>query len=203
MTGESVKSIEVYVEDDLAEAIVIHIASSLGIYKDVFVNKYGAAINVFTVSAGLVLSGQSIINALFVLDGDVYITYEDKDKQLKKVVTGNGDKIDIIRNKILKKITQFNLPPNKSPEQFILHCLHTLTVKLDKENEEIKNIACDIVNAGDQHNLVNLLIEQMGANKEIGLNRIIRVASKSPDWSEFYEPVRVWLEEKKNELHLG
>lgn len=96
-----------------------------------------------------------------------------------------------------------SIPPDLNPYQFILHCLHTLTVKLDKENEEIKNIACDIVNAGDQHNLVNLLIEQMGANKEIGLNRIIRVASKSPDWSEFYEPVRVWLEEKKNELHLG
>lgn len=203
MTGESVKSIEVYVEDDLAEAIVIHIASSLGIYKDVLINKYGAAINVFTVSAGLLLSGQSIINALFVLDGDVYITSEEKNKQLKKVVTGNGDKIDIQRDQVLKNITQFNLPPNKSPEQFILHCIHTLTVKVDKENEEIKNLACDIVNAGDQHNLVNLLIKQMGANKEIGLNRIIRVASKSPDWSGFYEPVRVWLEDKKKELHLG
>jgi hypothetical protein len=158
---------------------------------------------VFTVSAGLLLSGQSIINALFVLDGDVYITSEDKDKQLKKVMTGNGDQIDILRDKALKNITQFNLPSQKSPEQFILNCIHTLTIQLDEENEEIKNIAYDIVNAGDQHNLVNLLIQQMGANKEIGLNRIIRVASKSPDWSIFSEPVHVWLEDKKNELHLG
>lgn len=203
MTGKPVRSIEVYVEDDLAKAIVSHIASSLGIYKDVVINKYGAAINVFTVSGGLVLSGQSISNALFVLDGDEFILSKGKKTQIQRVVTGHGAEVENLRKQVLKSLRQFNLPKGMHPEQFILYSLQALKEQHDPENEEIRLIASDIINAGDQHNLVKLLIQHLGCNEEIALNRIIRVASQFHQWSKFSAQVRVWLEAKKTELHLG
>ncbi|MFH7024911.1 MAG: ATP-dependent endonuclease [Heteroscytonema crispum UTEX LB 1556] len=203
MTGKQVKSIEVYVEDDFAQSIVRHIANSLGISKDVVINTYGAAINAFTVSGGLALSGQSLNSALFVLDGDEYITAQEKEKQIQRVVTGHGSEIERLRDEVLKSLSQFNLPQSMHPEQFIFKSIHDLAEQTDSENEEIRKMASDIVNAGDQHNLVKLLIEQLGCSKEIGLNRIIRVFSQSPQWSNFSEPVRIWLESKKDELHLG
>ncbi|OUL33395.1 hypothetical protein BV372_17070 [Nostoc sp. T09] len=203
MTGKQVKSLEVYVEDDLAQAIVSHIASSLGIYKDIVIHKYGAVINAFTVSGGLGLSGQLLSNALFVLDGDEYITEEDKKIQIQRVVTGHGSEIDTLRKQVLNNLAQFELTQGMHPEQFIFKSIHNLPEQTDSENEEIRKIASDIINAGDQHNLVNLLIEQLGCSKEIGLNRIIRVFALSPQWSKFSEPVRLWLGTKKQELHLG
>ncbi|OKH60916.1 AAA family ATPase, partial [Scytonema sp. HK-05] len=203
MTGNQVKSIEVYVEDDLAQAIVSHIANSLGISRDVVINKYGAAINVFTVSGGLALSKQSLNNALFVLDGDEYVTVQDKNKQIERVVTGHGSEIKSLRQLVLDSLSQFNLPQGMRPEQFIFKSIHNLAEQTDCENEEIRNMAYDIINAGDQHNLVNKLIEQLGCSKEIGLNRIIKLFSTSPQWSQFSEPISIWLNNKKEELYLG
>ncbi|MEP0852650.1 ATP-binding protein [Funiculus sociatus GB1-A4] len=203
MTGKAVRSLEVYVEDALAEAIVRHIASSLGISKDVRINKYGAAINVFTVSGGLALSSQSISNSLFVLDGDVYVTSEEKKKQIEGVVTGHGSTIEGIREQVLESMKQFNLDQNMKPEEFIFKLINELTEQANPENEEIRSIASDIINAGNHHNLVKLLTEQLGFNEEIALNRLIQVASQSHSWQEFSAPVYDWLEAKKTELHLG
>lgn len=89
------------------------------------------------------------------------------------------------------------------PEEFLFKSLHGLTAQADPENEEVRHIASGIVNAGNHHNLVNLLINQLGGTKESALTRLIRAASQSPNWLEFSVPVRVWLEAKKTELHLG
>lgn len=203
MTGEAVRSIEVYVEDDLAEAIVRQIASSLGISRDVVINKYGAAINVFTVSGGLALSGQPINNALFILDGDVYTTDGEKTRQIEGVLTGHGSEIEELRRQVLESIKQFNLGNGIKPEEFLFKSLDELPDQADPENEEIRRIASNFINPGNHHNLVNLLVDQLGGTKESALTRLIRAASLSPNWLKFSEPIRVWLEAKKNELHLG
>lgn len=201
MTGKQMRSIEVYVEDELAKAIVSKIATSLGISKDLIVHKYGAAINAFTVAGGLGLSGQSLKNVLFVLDGDEYITEEEKKDKIERVVTGHDQ--DIVKQQVLSTLQQFNLPQGMGPEKFIFKCIHDLENQTDPEKEEIRNIASDIVNTGDQHNLVKLLIKQLGCSEEIGLNRIMQIFAGSPQWPDFSNPVRLWLEFKKQELHLG
>lgn len=201
MTGKQIKSIEIYVEDNLAQAIVSHICRLFGISKDVVIYKYGAATNVFTVSGGLALSRQSIDNALFVLDGDVYVTEEEKKQQIERVITGHGSEIENLRDRLLKHLTQFNLQKNVTPEIFIFNCIRNMPNQMDSENEEIKTLASDIINAGDHHNLVKLLVGQMGCSEEIGLNSIIRVFSQSPEWSNFSESVQIWLKNKKLELY--
>jgi hypothetical protein len=77
-----------------------------------------------------------------------------------------------------------------------------MSLQTDGEDEETRNIAIDIINAGDPHNLVTEFIKQFGCDKNVGLKRLIKLFSKSSNWREFSEPVRTWLEEKKNELHL-
>ncbi|MBD2505511.1 ATP-dependent nuclease [Anabaena azotica] len=201
MTGKQIKSIEIYVEDNLAQAIVSHICRLCGVSKDVVIYKYGAATNVFTISGGLALSRQSIDSALFVLDGDVFVTEEEKKKQIKKVVTGHGLEIDNLRDRLLTHLTQFNLPKNAKPEKFIFNCIRNIQTQIDYESEEIKALVSDIINAGDHHNLVKVLVEQMGCSEEIGLNSIIRVFSQTPEWSNFSEPIKVWLTKKKHELY--
>ncbi|WP_143170963.1 hypothetical protein [[Phormidium ambiguum] IAM M-71] len=173
------------------------------------INKYGAAINVFTVAGGIALAGQPLSNALFVLDGDVFITNEEKEIKIKKVLTGDDPKVKNLIDPILTSMVQFNLPQNISPEKkippenFIFDCVRNLTNQSDLENEEIRKLTSDIVNAGDHHNLVKRLVEQLGLSEEIVLNRLIRAASQSSNWLNFSDPVRSWLEAKKTELHLG
>lgn len=203
MTGRAVKSIEVYVEDELAKAIVSHIVSSLGISRDIEIKNYGAAINVFTVAGGIALAGQSLNNALFVLDGDVYITNTEKIKRIKEVLTGHGSEVENLRDSVLKSLAQFNLPENTPPEKFIFDCVRSLTEQSEPENEEIRKLASYIVNAGDHHNLVERFVDQLGRIQEIALDRLIRTASQSSNWLNFSDPVRSWLETKKTELHLG
>jgi AAA15 family ATPase/GTPase len=201
MTGEQIKSLEIYVEDNLAQAIVSYICKQIGIYKDVAIHKYGAAINVFTVSGGLMLSHQSIDNSLFVLDGDVYVTQEEKIEQIERVVTGHGSEINTFRLRLLTVLTQFNLPEDMKPEQFIFNCIHSLPRQNEPENEESRIVAYDIINAGNKHNLVKLFVEQMGCPEELGLNSVIKLFSLTPEWSNFSEPIQIWLNNKKNGLY--
>jgi len=89
LTGKKVRPIEIYVEDDLSQVIIQKIASGLGMQRHISVKKFGAAINCFTLVAGLLLDGENCENSIFVLDGDVYKTEEDKRGRINSVLTGN------------------------------------------------------------------------------------------------------------------
>ena len=78
LTGTQPKPIEVFVEDDLASTIVKKVASQQGLSRYLSVQRFGAAINCFTTVAGLMFGGDDCADAIFVLDGDIYKTIEEK-----------------------------------------------------------------------------------------------------------------------------
>lgn len=68
ITGHQERPISVYVEDDVAEAIVSHLARVMGIRKFVQFGHFGPASNAYTLGAGMLLSGANLDNTLVVLD---------------------------------------------------------------------------------------------------------------------------------------
>lgn len=201
MTGKAVKPLEIYVEDRLAEAIVEHIVNCTGMSKDVSINKVGSAFNIFTVAGGLALSGKSINNLLFVIDGDVYVREKEKKKQIEKVVTGHGTEIEKYRDIVLKNIVQFNLPELSKPEKFIFDLIREIEIELNQKDDETRQIANDIINAGNHHNLVTVFAERIGIDELRAMERLITVACLSSQWSNFSDLVQTWLEKKKKELY--
>lgn len=199
ITGESVKPIELYVEDPLARTIVQNVAKEVGILRSVHTIPYGPAINCFTVLAGLLLSDHEINHCLFVLDGDRYSTNEEKVVQINRVLTGNDHTSTELRTQALTRIVQLLLPPDCAPEKYISNMICNLPDEFNQE--EIKIIAQTIENTGS-HGFVNEIIDRLGLDYHVGLSQVINLASKSDAWLEYVRPVREWLICKKEELHL-
>ncbi len=202
LTGKQEKTIEIFVEDDLATAILNKIVSSLKIKKYVSIKKFGAAANCFTTVAGLLISNENIDNTLFVLDGDVFITNEDKQEQLKNAITGHGDTVISYRNKALTHIKQLKLPENTKPEKY----LHELLIKIDNlDNEEfteILEVAKEISYEQDSHKYLFKIIERLDYNKSVGYTKIIDFVSAhcQDQWQNYISEVYSWLKGKVPEV---
>lgn len=194
LTGERVTSIEAYVEDDVAEAIVKKLCASLRATKHTKVIKYGAAVNAFTILGGTLLRGDNLNNSLFILDGDVIKTTEEKSKAIKKVLTGDDQRAIRLREEALEKVVQFTLPEDSNPEKY----LHTLLIEsdtenLDEESLEIISAARSIHFREDSHDYLGQVIHELGLERSIGLTRIIDIAAKHPQWGELTMDIESWL----------
>lgn len=141
LTGTRPKPIEVFVEDDLAVAIVKKVAGQLGISRHISVQRFGAAINCFTILGGLLLRGESCENSIFLLDGDVYKTKAEQEERLKDVLTGDDENAKSLRQSGFEKIKCLKLPEGIKPEKYI----HIIITNLDKmasdEHKEIIEVA--------------------------------------------------------------
>ncbi|WP_313384888.1 AAA family ATPase [Pantoea sp.] len=194
LTGVRVTSIEVYVEDDVAEAIIKKLCASLKATKHTRVIKYGAAVNAFTILGGTLLRGDNLRNSTFILDGDVIKTSVEKIRAINKVLTGDDLTATRLREEALEKIIQFRLPEGNNPEKY----LHTMLIQSDEtehddESLEIISIARSIHFREDSHDYLGQIILELGLNRSIGLTRIIDIAAKHPQWMDFTADVVNWL----------
>jgi AAA15 family ATPase/GTPase len=197
LTGECLKPIEIFVEDDLAKALVEEVAHELGIQSKVSIYTYGSATNAFYVVAGLHYSKRLTNNILVVTDGDVYTKPEERIDIMNKVISGNEHDKERLRQNLLKYIVQFNLPEGKSPDAYI----HDELIK-STENNEIIKIANGIIGVNDNHQYTNEIIEKLGGNKDTGLYRIVCELKKLPCWNDYTLPIKGWLSSKIAELKL-
>jgi AAA15 family ATPase/GTPase len=203
LTGRQEKTIEIFVEDNLAVAIVNKIVSGLGIKKHVSIKKFGAADNCFTTVAGILLSQENIDNCLFVLDGDVFITEQEKKGKLNKVITGHGDNIEKNREKALQHIKEFSLPSNIMPEKHLHNLLLTIDISSieDEESKEILEIAKEISYDQDSHKYLLKIIEMLDYEKPIGYSKIIDLVSQQCcQWNEYVLEIFNWLKDKREEI---
>ncbi|KOC89090.1 AAA family ATPase [Winslowiella iniecta] len=194
LTGVKVTSIEIYVEDGVAEAMVKKVCSSMKGTKFIKVIKYGAAVNAFTILAGTLLRGDDLDHTLFVLDGDVIKTEEEKINAIQKVLTGNDQRSVGLREQALRKIFQFRLPEGKNPEQ----CLHDLIIQidtneLDEGSIEIIEAARNIHFRDDSHDYLTQIIDSLGVERSVGLTRIVDLAAKHQEWQNIIADVEGWL----------
>jgi AAA15 family ATPase/GTPase len=192
LTGLQTRDIEIFVEDDLAAAIVKKVVSSLKIQKYVEIKKFGAASNCFTTVAGLLISQQNIDKSLFVLDGDILITTEEQQKCINKAITGHGNNIEAYKNKALQHIKKLNLPKNNNPEAY----LHSLLIEMNDVDDEILEVAKEISYEQDNHQYLSKIIDRLNYEKSVGYTKIIELISQHPKWQEYVLEVFIWLQEK-------
>ncbi|MDM5251005.1 AAA family ATPase [Lysinibacillus sp. G4S2] len=189
ISGDRIRPIKVYVEDDLAEAIIASITESLKISRYVEIIKFGAAINAFSVASGLMISNKLSEEMIFVLDGDEYKTDEEKTKRIDETLTGTSKDSIEMRKQLKGKILQFNLPNDMKPESY----LHKLLKELPQDNE-ITNYAKTIRKEEDTHKYVDEIIYGIGfSSKEVGLSKVIDTAKDHLEWDNFIEPIKNWL----------
>lgn len=194
---EREQPLTIYVEDDLAGAIVSFAAEKLNLGRWVKVHDIGSASNAFTVAAGIVLMGGDLADVLVVLDGDVYKTGAEKETMVKKALAGterdHPDKIALA----VSAITQFNLPDGFKPEKYI----HSLLVQADG-NDEVIDCAKRINAVSEDHEWLNLIIDEINNERSVALHRILEQASKHADWYQYIAPVHDWLLNKQKEHQL-
>ncbi len=198
LTGKKLTPIEVFVEDNLAAAIVNKVAGQLGISRHIAIQRFGAAINCFTVLAGLFLTGESCENSIFILDGDVHKTREEQEKQLKNVLTGDDASAKDKRQLAIEKIISLNLPENVSPEKYIHRIIISLPNNENQEYNEIIKVAKEIESPEDKHEYVNAIIRKFNWDRKVGLSKIVDLISLAEEWNDYVASVRDWLSSKKD-----
>ena len=198
ITGNTERTLDLFVEDDLAEAIVAKICSEINIRKRVAIHRFGAIDNAFVASVGLDILGKDTNNTLFVLDGDRYRTDEEKKRIMKKKYSGDEEGKDKQREQALSRIKQFFLPEGKSPEEYICDVL-----KAGESDSEIARCAKDIQGTLERHDYLNKIIESIGEDRKICLKNIVdEFSQNTEEWNKMTKNVAEWLNKKKAENSL-
>ena len=197
LNGTIEKICEVYVEDDLAEAIVRSVLRRAGILDYVSVIRFGDASNAFSVAAGLHIEGALSERQLIMIDGDVYRTDEEKLKMMKKRYAGNEAGKDVIRQQALQRIKEFKLPEHEQPEHYLWSILKTKEGKLS----ELANGIDD--NQGDRHGYIYDVYQLQGESREIFLKELIEVLEADGQWANYVSEVQSWAQARKQELGLA
>jgi ABC-type lipoprotein export system ATPase subunit len=201
LTGVQDRPLEIFVEDEMSKAIAEHELSSLGLKRVANVTQYGAAINCFTLAAGLILSGGHDLNTqLFLLDGDRYTTQEEQLSRTEKVLTGTEEHAKQRRQSCIDGIKKLCATPGVSlaPEPQLHRMIRDLPLQEDNAVNEIITLAQDIQAVDDTHSFVVRIIQTLNVDRAVGMANIVRVAAYSPAWGPYVEELRIWLTERRS-----
>ncbi|HHT8901812.1 TPA: AAA family ATPase [Burkholderia cenocepacia] len=204
ITGQLQRPIRVFVEDDVAEAIVKEVARALRLQPYVHVGWYGPSENAFALGAGLILANEPLDRVLIVLDGDVDSLPEERRRKIGRHLTGNepgrADERDVLYQKIVPLVAE----DAASPEQMLNRMLRTVQQDdVPDGDRPLLEFAHDIVNVPERHGYVNQVVETSGEPRSYALRKLVEMATRSAAWAAYTLPVREWLEERARELRLG
>ncbi len=197
LTGRPTREIEIFVEDDLGEAISRKVTEELFIHRHCSIKRFGAATNSFSLAMAMNLKGEPTENIGVFLDGDVYRTHEEKIAGIRSVYSGNEADADQRRLNAISCIYQFDLPGGMQPEAYINSSIRKLNDK-----SEIVNVALGINGVRDKHEYVQRILEILGYQKDHGLSKVIDKLSETPEWITYTQPLRDWLRLKIAALHI-
>ena len=192
LVWSTTNTLDVYVEDDLAEAIASKCLLQRGILKHCSVRCYGAAQNAFAVAAGLYLAGRLNDKTIILIDGDVYTTEDERLKQIKQFLTGNEPAADKKRKECVNYIHQFHLPANTPPEKFIWEQLRD-----SEQNGELNKLAQSIGGVDNTHGYIDDIINDIGLNRKVALSQIINSVSYEACWDDYISELGQWADARK------
>lgn len=196
LNGEVNKRYEVYVEDDMAEAIVKAVLRDEQILNYVSVYRFGDALNGFSVAAGLHIQGSLSENQLILIDGDVYRTDAERAKAMCKRYSGNEAGKDQIRQEALRRVKQFNLPQGEHPEHYLWTLLKTKQGTLAEFANRIDP------SQGDKHRYIYEIFQLQGETRPIFLKELVDKIKDDVAWPQYVSEARTWAHEKRMELGL-
>jgi ABC-type lipoprotein export system ATPase subunit len=197
LTGEMERSLEIFVEDEVAKAIVDHEAFKLKLKRHTNTVLYGSASNCFTVLGGLALTNKyDPARQLYVLDGDVLASANDRQRQIEKVVSGTESGRVEFRQDCVSGIRQFapSEHASPSPEAQIHWMIQSLNPHdLEDMQREIYDIAISVRVEQDTHDLVGMILKILNEGKDSGISKIVSLAALSDYWPTYVAQVREWL----------
>lgn len=202
LTGEQDRPLEIFVEDEMALAIVEYELFQQRMKRVANITLYGAATNCFTLAAGLILKGDHDVEAqLFLLDGDLYLTAEQQLDRAKAVLSGTEHYAQARRDVCLAGIRKLraNNVVGLAPEVQIHRMIRQLPRQQDESANEIIDLAVGIEAVDDTHSFVELIIRTLNIQRSAGLSAIIRVAALSPEWEHYVFELREWLEARRDQ----
>ena len=203
LTGQQDRPLEIFVEDEMALAIVEYELFKLGMKRVANITPYGAATNCFTLAAGLILSGgHSVESQLFLLDGDLYVTPELQLERANAVLSGTETHAVARREKCLEGIRKLRshagTPP--APEAQLHKMIRGLPQQEDEGVREIVDLAVGIEAVDDTHSFIELIVKTLNVQRSVGLNAIVKVAALSPAWESYVRELRDWLSARRPRL---
>ncbi|AXW62972.1 hypothetical protein CJO94_14690 [Ralstonia solanacearum] len=203
ITGQIERPLKVYVEDDIAEAVVREVARPLGLRPYIHVGWYGPCENAFALGAGLVLSGVELDNCLIVLDGDVSATPSQRRGKVNRYLTGNEQGRADQRRRLVQSIRPLRAAGGLAPERVLHQMVTTLNDHVvPQADRQFLRLAREIVNVPERHAYVDDVVRASGETREYAVNKLVELASLSPEWGRYTRLVRVWLERRKESLNL-
>ena len=189
----------IYVEDELSKALVRQICSEEGCMKRVAVSTFGAIENAFALAVSCVLIEElKQKKMIFVLDGDKYLTDDERLKQLKKHLTGQDNEQDNHRRQLLTKIKQFKILGK--PEEYYFNLIKQLPeqgLNISSKAESLLEELRSFNPVGhDSHYYFSKPIENLGMSKSDGYGIIAELLSKTEQWKDIVLEVRNWIKDQ-------
>lgn len=204
LTGEVQQPIEIFVEDDLAKSIVEFELLRLQMKRFTAITEYGAAINCFTIAAGLsLLPGADFENKLFLQDGDLYVSVEERQARIDKVLTGTEPATVTRKAMVLGGLRRFVADGRATPEVTLHQMIRELNQGEHPGYEEIIQLAQGIEAVDDNHSLVHQILTTLAIDASAGHSKIVATAARSPLWSAYVMELCVWLEQRRDEFVGG
>ncbi|MNJ23017.1 leucine/isoleucine/valine transporter ATP-binding subunit [compost metagenome] len=203
LTGEQDRPLEIFVEDEMALAIVENELFRLGMKRVANITQYGAATNCFTLAAGLILKGDHDVETqLFLLDGDLYLTPDQQLDRAKAVLSGTEHDAQDRRDRCVAGVRKLcaNDAVALAPEAQVHRLIRQLPRQQDETANEIIELAIGIEAVDDTHSFIGLIIRTLNIHRSAGLSAIVRVAALSPEWGQYVFELREWLEARRERV---
>lgn len=203
LSGTPEKYLKVYVEDDIAEAIIQRCMAECFMSTHYLICKFGSITNSVRLALGISCQYEDLSemdDTVFFCDGDDdNFTIESKlRQQIDKTLSGGEPSLQAKREKVLQLVKHFcpaEIDGKKQhPEEFIHSALG-----LFNENDQQQCLFPEIVKSSklildviDHHDYVNKLTEQ-----GYSLQNIVYQVSKSSLWNDYVRDVIQWINERK------
>lgn len=207
LTGQPNKYLNVFVEDDTSYHIVEKILMQHKIHRNTHIYIAGAASNAIPIACALEVQrnienkDENRKNTLFVLDGDVSVTPEEKMKTINRTLSGTGEEFEQKRANVLSTIVQYNSIESKiqhgknmCPEEFILEAIKELPENGD--NPEIIHEAKRSPSVLDVHDCLNQILDQ-GYNIHDILNTF---RSNTVKWNNYVQTIDQWAADRAEDI---
>lgn len=213
LTGNFEKDYVIFVEDTLSEQIIKRLLYQRKKQTLVEVVQMGSYTKLFMAATTLYSMNKLSDNMLFILDGDVCKTEDEKKHQVDVYKTYGAAWPDDVKNEIISHFVEYKLS-KPHPEEMIINILKSST-KDDQYIEQAKNIGSytippdyvarmnekaikDRVHYDEKHYYIKELARLVDEQEiSIAENNIVRLCSEETEqWNSLVENVVSWLDSK-------
>lgn len=200
LSGNHIKYLKIYVEDNLARAITRKVCQECGMSAHAQIVRFGSLTNSIRLALGLACQYdnlEELDDLVFFGDGDVpqYTNAAEISAQISKILTGGEAYLQQRRDKVLNIIKHFS--PIKQdgtiahPEEYI----HDALINLDENNNpypEVISKSKSIIAVVDHHEYVNKLLEQ-----GVTLDDVVNAFSTTTQWEPYVANLKQWINLRK------